>query len=279
MIRHQKKTFLLLLLALVLAGCNAASNADEQISPDQLLTAAYETVGAELTASAIAQPTATSTPVPSSTPTLTPCATVTGLPTMAPQSNTSYTGQTGSSSVASGDIATFVSDVTIPDGTSMDPGEEFTKTWELQNSGTTTWTSSYELVFYSGKAMSGPSSQQLTDEDVAPGATLYVSVDLTAPSAEGDYVGYWILRNASGENFGIGSYGNPFYVEITVVDPDGTDTPTPTATSTSDGSSTSTPTSTTATTATTVPTATETPAPTETPVPTTVSSDDGGGSE
>ena len=66
--------------------------------------------------------------------------------------------------------------------------------------------------------MGGPASKQLTSGTVAPGATMDVSVDLTAPSSPGTYKGYWKLRNGSGVNFGIGAGGtNPFWVEIKVV--------------------------------------------------------------
>jgi len=38
------------------------------------------------------------------------------------------------------DRAQFISDVTVPDGTTFAPGATFTKTWRLKNSGTCTWT-------------------------------------------------------------------------------------------------------------------------------------------
>src|ERR1700704_1212338 len=46
------------------------------------------------------------------------------------------------------DAATFVSDVTIADGTVMKPGQSFTKTWRISNSGSTTW-KGYSLNFLS----------------------------------------------------------------------------------------------------------------------------------
>lgn len=51
----------------------------------------------------------------------------------------------------------FVSDVTIPDGTMMSPGQSFTKTWQIKNSGSTIW-SGYSLAFDRGTQMGGPSS-------------------------------------------------------------------------------------------------------------------------
>jgi len=44
------------------------------------------------------------------------------------------------------DAASFVRDVTVPDGTKMEPGDDFTKTWRLLNAGTCSWTTAYRLV-------------------------------------------------------------------------------------------------------------------------------------
>jgi Ig-like domain from next to BRCA1 gene len=120
------------------------------------------------------------------------------------------------------DWAAFVKDVTIPDGTTMDPGEVFTKTWRLQNRGTCTWTPDYDIVFYSGAQMSGTEIQ--VPGYVAPGQSVDIAVTLTAPSAPGHYVGYWILRNAPGKLFGTGGWADEaVYVDIYVKDlPHGT---------------------------------------------------------
>ena len=115
------------------------------------------------------------------------------------------------------DWATFIKDVTIPDGTQLSPGETFTKTWRLQNRGTCTWTPDYDVVFYSGAQMSGTTMQ--VPDYVAPGQSVDVAVTFTAPSAPGHYVGYWILRNSSGILFGTGAWADEtFYVDIYVKD-------------------------------------------------------------
>lgn len=44
------------------------------------------------------------------------------------------------------DLAQFVKDVTIPDGTLLSPVQTFYKTWRLKNVGTCTW-SGYSVVF------------------------------------------------------------------------------------------------------------------------------------
>jgi len=120
------------------------------------------------------------------------------------------------------DWAQFIADVTVPDGTTYAPGTAFTKTWRLKNIGTCTWTTSYALVFVSGSQMGAPSVVNLPSS-VAPGGTVDVSVNMTAPAVNGHYRGYWQLRNASGVLFGIGTYANKsFWVDINVSTSPGT---------------------------------------------------------
>jgi hypothetical protein len=114
------------------------------------------------------------------------------------------------------DRAQFVADVTVPDGTRYDPGAAFKKTWRLRNVGTCTWTTSYTMVFDTGAQMGSTTSVNLTN--TAPGQTVDVSVDMTAPNAAGHYIGYWKFKNASGTLFGIGVNANrSWWVEINVV--------------------------------------------------------------
>lgn len=115
------------------------------------------------------------------------------------------------------DKVNFVKDVTIPDNTKLTPGSAFTKTWRLKNDGSCTWSSGYKLVFDRGDAMSGPQEVPLTTGSVAPGQTIDVSVNLTAPANPGSYQGFWKLRNSSGVLFGWGDKANSaFWVKITV---------------------------------------------------------------
>lgn len=114
------------------------------------------------------------------------------------------------------DRAAFIADVSIPDGTEVAAGDAFTKTWRLRNAGTCTWTSSYALVFSHGDQMGGPSAIPLPGI-VSPGQAIDLSVNLTAPASEGDYQGFWKLRNQDGVLFGVGGNGQTaFWVKITV---------------------------------------------------------------
>ena len=207
-------TSILLLTSVALTGCNFPGF---QATPDVFATSAAATVAMRLTLAAgetpIPPPAQPTTPPPQPQPT-----TVTPTETELPPTPTNTPTITVTEEPC--DRASFVKDVTIPDGTNFDPGDDFTKTWRLKNTGSCTWTSGYSLIFDHGDSMDGPASKQLTSGTVAPGQTIDVSVDLTAPNTPGDYKGYWKLRNSSGVVFGVGSAGDvAFWVEIDVLQP------------------------------------------------------------
>lgn len=119
------------------------------------------------------------------------------------------------------DWAQFVADVTVPDGTSYVSGTAFKKTWRLKNIGSCTWTTGYSLVFDSGEKFGAPSAVNFPI-NVAPGQTVDLSIDMTAPSSAGHYFSYWKLRNASNVIFGIGTTANKaFWAEINVTSTSG----------------------------------------------------------
>lgn len=98
----------------------------------------------------------------------------------------------------SGDSATFVADVTIPDHTAIDAGTSFVKTWRLRNSGTHKW-SAYKLCYASGELFNAVSCVGVPT--TAPGATAGVSVSLWAPpgptcAAKG-HAASWTLRDTA----------------------------------------------------------------------------------
>src|SRR5689334_3447659 len=186
----------------ILAACNLPSQAPATEEPNAVFTAAALTVQAMSTSSTsfntptLAPPLATNTPF--SFPTLAlPTSTVAAPPT------------------ASCDLAQFVRDVSIPDGTVFAPNATFTKTWRLKNVGTCTW-SGYQLVFDSGDSMGGTSPTPIGT--VSPSQEVDLSLNLTAPSSNGPYRGYWRIRNASGVLIPVlgGTNGQSFFVDIKV---------------------------------------------------------------
>ncbi len=110
------------------------------------------------------------------------------------------------------DSAVLLQDVTIPDNKQMKAGDQFTKTWEFQNTGTCPW-ENYTLRFASGDRMGAPESKPIAATQ--PGKNVNVSVDLTAPSVDGAYTGYFTLNDASGTDLPIG-IEKTFWVKIIV---------------------------------------------------------------
>lgn len=107
--------------------------------------------------------------------------------------------------------AIFVSDETIPDGTVIEPGATFLKTWRVRNSGNAAWDIGYGLSFHAGEAMNGP--EHITVPPVRSGAVADVSVTLTAPEEPGTYRSIWRVHNPVGTQF-----GDLLFTEIVVED-------------------------------------------------------------
>jgi hypothetical protein len=113
------------------------------------------------------------------------------------------------------DAATFISDVTYPDGSIVAPGSAFTKVWRVQNTGTCTWNTSYALVFVGGERFDSPNAVAVPGT-VYPGQTVDLAVNLDSPTRSGSYTGYWKLRNASGTLYGVGSGDASLYTDVRV---------------------------------------------------------------
>ena len=107
-------------------------------------------------------------------------------------------------------------DITVPDNTTMEPGQSFIKTWRLVNASSCTWTSDYAAVWFSGETFNTPKTSYLPAK-VPPGKSVDISMDMVAPKQPGTYQSNWKLANPSGELFGIGPNGDgPFWVRISV---------------------------------------------------------------
>jgi uncharacterized protein YkwD len=144
--------------------------------------------------------------------------------------------------------ATFVADVSIPDHTPLDPGEGFTKTWRVQNTGTCIWWSGYTLSHYSENAMSAPASVPLPVTN--PGEQADLSVSLVAPSTPGTYQGNFVIKNPAGLPMQLGKDGGDSRLWV-IIDVTSAPTASPTATGGTAVTGTASPAATAATTATT----------------------------
>lgn len=201
-------------------------------TPTYSVTEAYRTVQARLT-EVVARTPSPMTPSPTiegQTATATPSPTATATrPTPTPSPTTPCDAAAAGTPI----------DVTIPDDTVLEPGQTFTKIWRLVNVGTCIWTTEYAAVWFSGDMLSAPSSVSMPDE-INPGETVAIDVDMTAPRVPGTYQSNWKLQNASGVLFGIGpGADSSFWARIEVDElptftpepsPEATLTPAPSAT-------------------------------------------------
>ena len=104
----------------------------------------------------------------------------------------------------------YITDVTIPDGSLLKVGAKFTKTWRIENTGTTTWGAGYQLTYVEGEAMTANMSQPLAA--AAPDEQVNASLSLTVPSQPGAYVSRWRLQDPQGRFF-----GDRLFLEINAV--------------------------------------------------------------
>jgi len=288
--QQRNRTFLLsltaALISILLSACGASAPSPTptptSFSAEAIYTAAAQTLIAQLTGTAAANPTATPTPSATVTPTgtITPTpanTTVQYVAPLLPLWTSTTTGTPGTSTPTP--TATFgavgcnnsalLQDVTIPDGTVVQGGYDFTKTWLVQNTGTCSWTFDFKFTFIGGDLMNSDTFK--IRRTVGPNLTTEISVVLTAPDTPGAYTGYWRMADDTGAQFGVS-----FPVSIKVAGatytpiPADTMTPTPPATAANTRTPkppTSTPKPPTVTTPPPLPTATTAPPPTETTAP------------
>jgi hypothetical protein len=190
-----KRVLILVLLASLLSACGPSAPVLPTIDVEAIHTFAAETVIAEFTQTALAAP-------PTSAVTATQAATITPPVTAAP-TNTAAPTLNPLQVTATGvlcDDAKWVSDVTVPDGTQMAPGQDFVKTWNIRNTGSCTWGTGYTPIFAFGEKMSGV-AEPLTGA-VAPGEEVEISVRFKAPTTTGEFSSTWRMANASSVPFG-----------------------------------------------------------------------------
>ena len=173
-------------LALAAQGCSDQTDTDQEPSATPELPPSP----------VIALPSNTPAPIGA-----TPFAVVIGTSVGTP---TTVLGATMTPPPACTNDAQFITDVSIPDGTSIVPGTAFDKTWQIRNTGTCPWTSSYRLTQVSDTAV-----QALTRDiplpPVDPGATVEITLKATLSSSTplgAKSVAKFELRDPDDKKFG-----------------------------------------------------------------------------
>ena len=209
---------LVMITGILLSSC--APQEPGQPTPDMnaILTAGVGTFAASIfqTQTALAPPATL-------TPTVTPTATATPLSLLSPAASTASatqfilvapqvtlvvatpTGPTltpNPSTLGSGcNNLAFISDVSVPAGTVFQPGEQFTKSWKVQNTGTCDWVYRYHLVHISGDDVGGRDPVSL-GRIIEPAKWTTLTITLRAPRASGTYTSTWRFADQSGTVFG-----------------------------------------------------------------------------
>jgi hypothetical protein len=113
---------------------------------------------------------------------------------------TQSSSATQAAGVPIGSKAAHLVEETIPDGTVLAAGQEFVKTFTLENIGETTWNEEYQIVFYAspqGETLASPQSIPL-GKVVSPGDEVVISIPLATPQSAGTYTVVWQLVNPNG---------------------------------------------------------------------------------
>lgn len=131
---------------------------------------------------------------------------VAGTSTSAGGTDSSYSG-TGGALVHLSDGTTctmnfqLVSEPTFPAGSIIPRGEVFWKEWEIQNTGSCTWTPEWEFVFDSGWQIGNTRFHM--NRTTAPGQTLNVRLAMVPDQREdGNYYSTYVFEAPDGTRYG-----------------------------------------------------------------------------
>jgi hypothetical protein len=205
--RHTLRVFALFLLLLSVA-CGSAATPQPPGAPTPVVV---RILNLDLALTALPP-----TPVP---PTPTPAPTVTPFPTFTPRPPAAQAENQANTTPSCTNLAEFIKNLNINDNASFEVQSPIAKIWQIKNAGTCVWTTSYTLVFITGDPMSAPASKPLAQE-VQPGQTLDLRLDLVAPQKPGPYATSWMLQDANGNRFGLGADGSqPLSLSIVVKTP------------------------------------------------------------
>lgn len=113
-----------------------------------------------------------------------------------------------------GDASAFVEDITVPDGSVVEAGEPFVKTWEIRNAGTVPWTGRFleRLPGRDGEACRTPA--RVPVPPTQPGAPVRVSVTVEAPPGPATCTVHWKMVDGEGRAFF--PMSRPLFFEVTV---------------------------------------------------------------
>ncbi|HNT56216.1 MAG TPA: NBR1-Ig-like domain-containing protein [Anaerolineaceae bacterium] len=189
---------LVLVTLITLSGCGKV---EPTLSADDLRTQAAQTVQAWMTATAAAQPTPqpTWTLAPTNTPEP-PTPTVAVATSAITVTQVAVTPSATQPAAGGSDRGLWISQ-TPTDNTSFAPGADFSMTWRIKNTGTTTWTTGYQLRYYAGSGGRMNAVDISFPREVKPQEEVDLTLTMKAPATGGTYDSIWVLTNPNGANF------------------------------------------------------------------------------
>ena len=208
------KQLFALLLSFTLAACGGSQDLPPTQDGTQIYQQAAQTVAAQFTQTAAAQPSATPFPT-QAPPTATPlvAATFTNIPPLGTAAV--IPGVTGSATLflpplpsATGipcDNSLYITDVGVPDGSSIKVGQPFQKGWVLQNTGYCDWGIGYSLQRVGGNATfdTVPYLINNLNRVVFAGQMVEITLNMTAPKTPGTYEARFQMYSDKGIPFGM----------------------------------------------------------------------------
>lgn len=201
----QKAMYILLAGILLVTACGGGrAEPTPTIDANLIQTQAIETFSAVLTQTALAAPTQTPSPTPTELPTFAPATTSAAITLPAVTQQPALISPT-----ASCYQLRYVSDVSIQDNTQMAPGQSFTKTWRVRNTGSCAWEAGFKFAFVGGEQMSG--ATYTLPSAVPVNTEIDISIAMVAPSKTGTLRGNWRMQTAAGQFF-----GDEVFVQIVV---------------------------------------------------------------
>jgi len=204
--KGKNKLIPFLSIILILFACELPAFVSPAVTPQpgSLETIIVQTVGAAQSQTAQYFPSPTRTPTETLPPTNTPTETPTPTETFVFIFPTSTSTRT----------ATPTEDVLLDENEDpdcrlisrkpvidkvFDPQTDFDARWEIENISESLWNSdNIDYIYYSGRKMHRQAAYDLP-QNVAPGETVTIIVDMLTPKKEGNYSTTWTLRSNQGE--------------------------------------------------------------------------------
>jgi hypothetical protein len=168
-------------------------------------TAVVETFSAQLTETRLAMPTETpvpptETPTNTFTPTATNTYTATATRTVVSRTPTSAYTKTATPKPTDSKWSCDITFQLIENNKTMNPHEDFDGRWTIKNTGKEIWlTTDVDYRYMSGTEMQKYNKVYDLPNEVDPGESITITVDMQAPGSSGYYETFWALaRHADG---------------------------------------------------------------------------------